>query len=229
MTAIPGVRPILFSGSMIRAIQRGTKTMTRRIVNARKNGEHAAHVVYEGREAGTWLMRFGTRPITDELSVRCPYGVVGDRLWVRETFAFDDEGRVVYGADPKRDTGGTGDFAGPWKPSIHMPRSASRLTLQLTAVRMERLQDICESDAQAEGAQCLSHFNAYDLSYHNGFVALWDRINRTRAPWTSNPWVWVVSFERIGAAMRDTAACADGEVFANRTLENPKSDDGGTR
>lgn len=177
-------RPILFSAPMVRAIVAGTKTQTRRIV---KPG-----VLEDG-----WPIAYAAE--------RCPYGAPGDRLWVRETWAKAGEvgDDIEYRADNPDPLGAR------WRPSIHMPRWASRLLLEVTAVRVERLQDISEDDACAEGVQeldgTLDELALYARAKKMGecatdsrvwFAELWDSINGTRAPWASNPFVWVVSFKR---------------------------------
>lgn len=146
----------------------------------------------------------------------CPYGAPGNTLWVRESF-FVNHIEHVRGALPKTRPvdapagrpaellyRADGDFAdhfeqvdnpdaAVWRPSIHMPRWASRITLRVTAVRVERLGKLSDSDARAEG------LTRGDVNNHGGpvpaFAVLWDTINGERAPWASNPWVWVVSFE----------------------------------
>jgi hypothetical protein len=136
--------------------------------------------------------------------LKCPFGVPGDRLWVRETWGDGEENNcepgVYYRAtDPAWDEEETG-FR--WKPSIHMPRWASRITLEVTGVRVERLNDISEADAETEGcrAEVISGTAGYDdqgvISAVEKFRELWESINGPGS-WAENPWVWVVEFERI--------------------------------
>ena len=176
-------RPILFSGPMVRAILDGRKTMTRRVVKPQS------------------LIISGHPP----RSIRqCPYGAPGDRLWVRETFAHlthNDTGEgegYIYRAD-----GWDDDVK--WKPSIFMPRWASRITLEITDVRVERLQDITNGDAITEGVWTISPNKGRD--YMDGgsticpcglFRSLWEKING-RESWDNNPWVWVIEFRKITA------------------------------
>lgn len=198
-------RGILFSVPMVRAIIEGRKTQTRRVVAPKT-------VAFLGSKAG------GMDPAEDH----CPYGWVGDRLWVRETYAFgkewegipprivSDEEGVYYAADdslrPGREPLGKDD-RGTWRRSIHMPRWASRLTLEVTEVRVQRLQDITEEDARAEGiiewkdAKGTAYYgtnvaDVWELSARGAFKRIWDDINGERAPWASNPWVWAISFRR---------------------------------
>ncbi len=188
-------RPILFSGPMVRALLRDLdpKTQTRRLARGvcgeRVRAEH------------------------------CPYGQKGDRLWVRETWCPRSNGalllerlqRPFYSA-----TDGEGDMEKPgrwrWRPSIHMPRWASRLDLELVAdARLEPLWAITEADARAEGvAPFFERFPSFsreqtittgeraaDSPYRASYAVLWDEINGDRALWKSNPWIWRVQFKRI--------------------------------
>lgn len=192
--------PILFSGPMIRAILDDKKTQTRRVV---KN--MPAWVERVGLAQGNLVQVFGT----DGMNWRCcPYGQPGDRLWVRERWQarsprdlewsvykpIEREGyqpkdwQVRYAATDET----FAEWSG-WNPSIHMPRWASRLTLENKGVRVERLQDISEEDAAAEGVERPAWDNA---SYRCEFMRLWDEIN-PKHPWASNPWVWVVEFKQV--------------------------------
>ncbi len=169
-------RPILFSAPMVRAILGGRKTQTRRVVKDRYID-------------AVFLVHF-----FKYLRGNCPYGQPGDRLWVRESFCdarSAGAGCVLYRA--------SGDRACRWKPSIHMPRSASRILLEITAVRVERLNDISEADAKAEGLMRVSDgFRGADgLPWYANPVAsyrsLWESINGAGS-WAANPWVWVIEF-----------------------------------
>ncbi|MCV2365562.1 hypothetical protein LNV23_19100 [Paucibacter sp. DJ1R-11] len=201
-------RPILFNGAMVRAILAGTKTQTRRVMKAVRHPDFGN--LYEP----SCLAREEQHAIERA----CPYGQPGDRLWVRETFAHiyrdnakPDERRdddVAYKADHP----GLDEYAfGTWKPSIHMPRWASRITLEITSVRVERLQDISEADAKAEGIYKTEHgfWSTYGQLIVDGtyspsvsFHALWQSVNGAEGPtsWTGNPWVWVVEFKRVEAS-----------------------------
>ena len=210
-------RPILFSAPMVRAILDGNKTQTRRSVkfNDRLNrydsdGFH--RVTDETIEKKPWSEN-AVRQI-----IGCPYGQPGDRLWVRE--AFEDccsalHSCVLYRAD--------GDDPGTkWTPSIHMPRWASRITLEVTGVRAERLQDISEVDAMAEGitrlteplpprrwsgpnrftlkgmgsGACAGSVSLNAPAAEDLYRRLWESINGPGS-WDLNPWVWVVEFKRL--------------------------------
>jgi hypothetical protein len=180
-------RPILFNAPMVRAILNGSKTQTRRVVKGM---------------ALLWLRPDGFTPEFTALPENglCPYGQPGDRLWVRETFQrFTDDGEILYKADPagfeamneyKRDE----CLEARWRPSIHMPRQLSRITLEITAVRVERLQEISEADAMAEGIPH-SEVSPPDMGRFT-FRHLWESINGPGS-WDSNPWVWVIEFRRV--------------------------------
>jgi hypothetical protein len=174
--------PILFSEKMVRAILAGKKGQTRRIVKG---------------TALDWLQpnMFSPKYVALPENYLSPYGYAGDLLWVRETFLRDGE-IYLYKADFGK--GVLSDsWRGHWKPSIHMPRKASRLALEITELRIERLNDISESDAIAEGATPSIVGDDLDyLKYRAGFQTLWNSINAKRGyEWESNPFVWVVSFQ----------------------------------
>lgn len=195
-------RPILFSAPMVRAIIEGTKTQTRRVVKLR----HGADVVVtNGR---VW------KPARVDYAgyVDCPYGQPGDRLWVRETFAIvprtayrcsagvqqvlrpdDDQDAAIFREGWTRSRGG---FS--WRSSIHMPRWASRILLEVVSVRVERLNDISERDCWAEGCEGSDDDVTGGISGYNEYAALWESINGAGS-WNSNPWVWVIEFRRIEA------------------------------
>lgn len=198
-------RPILFGAPMIRAILNGTKTQTRRPWKMPRGCGWYSDL---GGEREGWFVDHGQPWWLHVTESRCPYGQPGDRLWVRETWAHgihamaavrDQDGPFVYAATD-RDEQRLGDR---WRPSIHMPRAASRITLELTGVRVERLQDISEADALAEGIVRASggfglpageHFHATDP--RQSYLSLWEAING-RGSVEVNPWVWVVEFTQI--------------------------------
>lgn len=155
-------RPILFSGEMVRTILVDAKTQTRRVAKFP-----------------------GGKIDTDKL----PYGNAGDRLWVRETWCRTEDGGYAFAADewashPSPDE--------KWRPSIFMPREACRLQLDITAIRLEKLRDISQADAVAEGVGG-AHAQAQLL-----YRALWDKLNAKRGyGWAKNPYVWVIEFRRV--------------------------------
>lgn len=207
-------RPILFSAEMVRAILReeSPKTQTRRVVTLREFGVTDTPG-YDFRFRDRRLFWHNYRA-ADFIARRCPYGKPGDRLWVRETFCVVDDTEhggerwVDYRATPRYsehhpagwDSAPNDAEALKWKPSIHMPRWASRITLEVTDIRVERVQDIGTLDAMAEGAAPLPVVGG-TASYTHGFRVLWDSINAKRGyGWDVNPWCWVVTFRRLGAA-----------------------------
>jgi hypothetical protein len=187
-------RPILFRGEMARAILDGRKVQTRRIVKPQPEdagfGRNA--VVCPYRTGTQWPlayyeMRGSCWNSSDPL--RCPYGQPGDRLWVRETWS-QPGGQLRYRADGDR---GSWDVW-KWVPSIHMPRWASRITLEIVSVRVERLWSISRGDAIAEG--CPRRRDTGGTSPVVWFHELWESIN-WKGSWSVNPWVWVIEFKRL--------------------------------
>ncbi len=193
-------KPILFSAPMVRAILEGRKTQTRRVIKSYQiDGDTDWH--YAKISSGQIAAWREDQPILPYHGIvnHCPYGQPHDRLWVRETWR-ERDGRIEYRADNCYDgpPDGSADAESQnWRPSIFMPRAHSRLTPEVTSVRVERLQDITHHDALAEGVidQELGAGDLIDGSYAvTNFAFLWDQINGTRRPWHSNPWVWVISF-----------------------------------
>jgi hypothetical protein len=229
-------RGMIFNDEMVRALLDGLKTQTRRIVNWRGLSEglnlnFSGLKVCEYPKG--WVIESDSRSSCEWRSqpTPCPYGADGDRIWVRETFScignedghpVDTDGNLcsredaqrIYRASAIKKSNNYGlwtspdgfDFEGAWTPSIHMPRWASRVLLEITAVRIERLNDISEKDAQAEGVTQLQEgfwkhyqpgWTQHQLSARGSFATLWDSIYGEGA-WDRNPWVWVVEFKRIG-------------------------------
>lgn len=191
-------RPILFSGSNVCAILEGRKTQTRRLIKPQppalgeKQRPHKfafttddegvnLYVHSQSAGAGNWIVRY-------------PFGQPGERLWVRETGLWANlgfESHVAYRANGEPDNSWSRPVK--WRPSIYMPRWASRITLEVTGVRVERLVEISEADAIAEGVE----IEVRENGALEPFRRLWDSINVKRAPWASNPYVWVIEFKRI--------------------------------
>jgi len=205
--------PILFGGAMVRAILEGRKTQTRRICKPRfddkKPCEHFAPVEHDVGPSMERHCEHGSE------STPCPYGVVGDRLWVRETWRSHDVACAIKRTIPLVRYRADGGFScgckplctepgGPWKPSIFMPRWASRIMLEVTGVRVERVQEITEEDARAEGIVKQAYgYGVVGLhmtlsTAREAFWTLWDSIKAGRGcGWDVNPWVWVVEFKRV--------------------------------
>ena len=198
-------RPISFSAPMVRAILDGRKTQTRRIVTPQPIQYKWGSLMFErrdGRELREWPNDKG-RIIED-----CRFGKVGDRLWVRESWAQDSEdGALFYRADIG-DGGDADDWernrleGAPnyrWRASMFMPRWASRILLEVTDVRLERVKDITGMDAKCEGAPVPDDAvaNGTHLAWARGwFRLLWGEINGADS-WDANPWVWVIEFKRV--------------------------------
>ena len=176
------------SGPMVRAVLDGSKTQTRRVMKPQPTGSPLRYKDFSWFEGGSM----------PDVASACPYGLPGDQLWVKETFAEIPEngGTIVYrSTDPEWET----ECGTKWTPSIFMPRKASRLTLEILSVRVERVQDISEADAEAEGIQFIREHPDADetLTARQLFEALWDSINAKKSPWSANEWVWVISFKRV--------------------------------
>ena len=206
-------RPILFNAQMVRAILDGRKTQTRRVMKPQPDSTHDGEPYWfiggyrAWRFTGTTaILRIGSfNPISS------PYGKTGDRLWVRETFAHQPaeyEWSVSTSVPARPDeTWYRADFANgesfnataTWKPSIHMPRSLSRITLEITGVRVERLQEISIQDAMAEGvAETAPRLKDLEpcMEWRYAYEDLWKVINGPGS-WDANPWVWVIAFKRV--------------------------------
>lgn len=199
-------RPILFSTPMVQAILEGRKSMTRRVVkdwlltdspNYFDENSPVMNKPPHRHDDGKWYYELQeTVDSSGHYRFACPYGVPGDRLWARETWVQDLDGEIFYRADhvfpamPAQ--------ISKWRPSIHMPRAASRITLEITDIRVERVQDIKDEDVLSEGFR-MNNTSIFSLGYKGAFEALWDSINAKKHPWESNPWVWAISFRRVQA------------------------------
>ena len=221
-------RPVIFNGEMVRAILDGRKTQTRRAISDRH-----LHLIDVASQVGEcYPLKSGIDHANSQSYYRehCPFGQVGDRLWVRETWGvvshdFDENERIIdwvpdrpataihempfgngyysghtiYAADGEF-TWGDDDGHGErscWKPSIHMPRKACRILLEITAVRVERLNDISDGDAIRESCSAAAMRSGDCVA--DVFARLWSSIYGAES-WRANPWVWVIEFRRVGGA-----------------------------
>ncbi|ECG2545971.1 hypothetical protein EU895_12700 [Salmonella enterica subsp. enterica serovar Neukoelln] len=197
-------RGMIFNDEMVRAILEGRKTQTRRPV---KNvGADNCLVISKPTKKRNGVC---THVMDAPKHGLCPFGNVGDRIWVRETFnAFWLDNDVIQEikdgvslaselCDYKADYSDSSKPAEGWTPSIHMPRWASRILLEITDVRVERLHDMSEADAKAEGASPATYkITPPEAVYRVGFGDIWRGIYG-QDNWLSNPWVWVIEFKRI--------------------------------
>ncbi len=189
-------RPILFNGAMVRAILAGTKTQTRRLVK---------YIPALGDPEEWCHQRKMVDGIAGEHKKYCPHGLPGNLLWVKETCMNALAGYSpvwFYRADSDQKPGDR-----HWRPSIFCTRAASRITLEITAVRIERLNDISEADAKAEGSYqkiwITSPLSAGAMNarfergtYRDGYKDIWESINGPGS-WAANPWVWVINFIKL--------------------------------
>jgi len=212
-------RPVLMSTENVKAILEDRKTQTRRVIKPQPTiNETGDKWVFNHKDGVHWWW-IDEKPVIAFMRQFCPYGQVGDRLWVRETFCCHSTQGIVYKADFP-------DSPLLWKPSIHLFRADSRIDLEITDIRVERLQEITEDDAIAEGIE--KHTDSgnnifwYEITsdYHGStqsttpieaYMKLWDSINakphwvytdmgklwHSGYSWESNPFVWVISFKRV--------------------------------
>lgn len=190
-------RPILFSAPMVKAILEGRKTQTRRVVKPQPTGDDPIYNPSSYEPDRGFYFKGGGK-------YKCPYDKPGDRLWVRETWCnhwpIGTAKSCIDGPCYRATDDGECIPEQKWKPSIHMPRWASRINLEIIDIRVERVQDISHQDAQAEG--CTTPSTEMGLTqgdWRGSFHALWDSINGKTFPWSDNPWVWVVEFKRLEA------------------------------
>ncbi|WP_368818167.1 hypothetical protein [Klebsiella variicola] len=230
-------RGMIFNAEMVRAILDGRKTQTRRIMNVQPESNQFGllHITSSTKRSDIgkyhWAESNATGNHVRSKLFSCPFGAVGDRIWVRETWGvvsheLDEDGRIqpwtpdrpataihempfgngyysghaIYAADGDftwGDDDGYEDGRSCWKPSIHMPRAASRILLEITGVRVERLRSMSQDDARAEGVIAASGPMEAGLAFRE----LWDSIYGEES-WKANPWVWVIEFKRVegGAA-----------------------------
>ena len=202
-------RPIIYSGDMIRAILEGRKTQTRRTRGLDKINANPDAWQFMGiDDAGEYV--FWNPTYYDEhnglsIGIKCPYGQVGDQLWVRETFTLTQFNKPVYRADAKDKDGLRWDSIEPndpqkevlWRSPRFMFRWASRITTENTKIRVERVQDITTNDLIAEGIEPpLAQYDSGSMPRIIIFEKLWDSLNAKRGySWEFNPCIWVIEFK----------------------------------
>lgn len=194
-------RPIIFNDEMVRAILDGRKTQTRRIMKAQPRNAIAVDDCGFGEFVPVYEEDGRPHGIRGPETMACEYGKPGHRLWVRETFVLTQHNKPVYCADC-RDADGyfwseaaADRSAVKWKSARHMPRWASRITLEITGVRVERLNDLSEEDAIAEGVERPQEGTPI-CNASLWFRVLWESIFG-QGSWGANPWVWVIEFRRV--------------------------------
>lgn len=219
-------RGMIFNGEMVRAILDGRKTQTRRPIKWKQT---RFTEIGEREDGSKWPWSEDAEHACDFWHP-CPFGAVGDRIWVRETFSCignedghpvdakgnlctREEAQRIYRASAIQKPNNYGlwsspdgfDFEGAWTPSIHMPRWASRILLEITDVRVERLREISQADAEAEGVGKLKKgfwknyqpgWTEFQLTARGSFATLWKSIYGDES-WYADPWVWVIEFKRI--------------------------------
>ena len=207
-------RGMIFNGELVRAILDGRKTQTRRPIKWKQT---RFTEIGEREDGSKWPWSEDAEHACDFWHP-CPFGAVGDRIWVRETFCTVDDTQygggkwVDYRATPKFEASHPAGWdcapndaeALKWRPSIHMPRWASRILLEITDVRVERLNAISQEDAQAEGMELTGWRPTYSdpdsggevLTPYDNFAQLWESIYGEES-WKANGWVWVISFKRV--------------------------------
>ncbi|MEX9779433.1 hypothetical protein AB7315_05475 [Providencia manganoxydans] len=230
-------RGIIFNSEMVRAILDGRKTQTRRVVNIPKTHDFHGWITSStcSKDVGKacWVLQSKSALLRKPIRLNCPLGKIGDRLWVRETFALlgnedgvcvdwndnilkagEEQAARIYKASCEQKDGDYGlwsipddadwkphtdnhKYDGTWRPSIHMPRWASRITLEITDVRVERLQEASDDDFKAEGYPLERELTGGSTDPFCWFRHLWNSISKPECNFESNPWVWVIEFKRV--------------------------------
>lgn len=215
------MKPIIFSAESVRAILEGRKTQTRRVVKETTNINGTCNGIYFDEETERWYWQLLDKPNVVDLCLgKCPFGKVGDRLWVRETWALrtpsypnhhskvffkDEQYKTIYHQDtvePTQKYGYDLSEKSRWRSPILMPRWASRLTLEITDIRVERVQEITHEGVKEEGIYVFARESVNLPGRPQGqfkrFANHWNSLNAKRGyPWEKNPWVWVISFRRV--------------------------------
>lgn len=200
-------RPIIFSSEMVRAILNGRKTQTRRVIKGLITPTPDFEYCFHATNKESWEVGYDHRNGTGEplRYIKCPYGQPGDRLWVKEAWQDEfnygkEKHKTIYRATDRGIVfGGLELISIKWKSPRFMPRLASRITLEIVSIRVERVQEISEEDAIAEGIS-KEAFPIDGLYFATQLYAeVWDSLNAKRGyGWDQNPWVWVIEFKRLG-------------------------------
>jgi len=194
-------RPIIFSADMVNAILAGNKTQTRRVIKPQPDGTWArdentgCHKMYpldENMDGIPWWNIGGINGLP-----KCKYGKIGEKLWIRETYQSCIQcGHINYRASGQNNCAACDATFGNWNPSIYMPRSASRILLEITDIRVERLNDISVIDCCNEGAPIDDGHPQQTHAVQTWYQELWEQING-EGSWSQNPFVFVISFKRV--------------------------------
>ena len=204
--------PLILQGWGVKATLDGLKTQTRRTYGLEKINESPnewGKPRYDGD--GIWLF---PHEYGDIVEIKCPYGGPGDTLWIREAWAENERGQILYKADYESITRAMDFPLIPikWKPSIFLPKEKARLWREIVSVRAERVQEISEEDAKAEGCQLIARtIRPFSLSpqphfteperpfiYRDHFIGIWDSLNAKRGyGWDFNPWVWPIEYKQL--------------------------------
>ena len=199
-------KPILFNTEMVRAILDGRKTQTRRLVVPHYRDGDAGYRIVTNATTGEfcYIEYYDEDEYSTDRRLKPPY-MPGDLLYVRETWAgikLGPKGKETttywYRADEDDDRLNPDD---KWRPSIHMPKEAARIWLKVKKVKAQRLQEITNDDAKAEGVICATDNSG--MMHRHKFRVLWDSITDTQTSWDANPWVWVIDFERLEGKHND--------------------------
>lgn len=190
---------IIFNTEMVRAILEGRKTVTRRpIIKTEIPGHRVNYAILNGRHMFCLNNHEKSDPCVYDYEVKCPFGQIGDMLYVRETFqrvvgTHGESMEIIYAEDYSQLNY---EKLKPWKPSIHMPKWAARIWLEITDIRVERVQEITEEQTSKEGIKrpCGWRFN---INYKEQFSVVWNSLYYS---WSENPWVWVIEFKVVNNA-----------------------------
>lgn len=231
-------RGIIFTGESVRAILAGRKTQTRRVARFKDDGGYSLAELAPHRHVWECHKQDGTPQWQDyDNIIPNRYGVPGDRLWVRETWAYKGGDEMLYQKEPRAviyraDEEWSERDRRDWRSPLLLPRWAARLTLEVVAVRVERVQEITVGDALAEGIDDAPHaMKPSGIDMIEDFGRAWDRINGKRfgCAWSDNPWVWVITFRKREGSAPWSCSCEDPRLVGyERALDGAKAEGGAT-